>query len=425
LNTIEETQLWGCGSVMHLLQTVVKNTSIAQLWLVTRGSQSVLSKENNIIGLAGSSLWGLGRVVSLEHPQLWGGLVDLDPQTPEADEVEMLWQLLINEQQEEDHLALRGEDTYVARLAKQYPPEFPEPLSLSSDGSYLITGGLGALGLYTTEFLVSKGAKNIVLTGRRPPSEKIKELIEKLEQTGCKVTVLLGDISMEEDIVKILEQIQKSLPKLKGIIHSAGVLDDGTIQKMSWERFAKVMSPKVKGTWHLHKLTQNLELDFFVCYSSLASMIGSPGQGNYAAANGFMDALASYRHSIGLSGLTINWGAWASEGMAASLKVEHQNRLDASGISEISQKQGMYALDLLLGNQYAKAQVGVIAVQWQVLAENWSGIEKGSLLRELLQEKKEKLEEQETQKQKVKAEILAKLETALLEERLEKRKSEM
>ncbi|NEQ72619.1 MAG: type I polyketide synthase [Okeania sp. SIO2C9] len=414
LETLEETQIWGCGSVMHLLQTLLKNSSIPQLWLVTRGSQSVT--ENNITGLAASPLWGLGRSVSLEHPQLWGGLVDLDPQAPEADEIEMLWQLLVNEL-EEDNLALRGENTYVARLANQSPPELSQPLSLSLDGSYLITGGLGALGLHTAEWLVEKGAKNIVLTGRRPPSEKVQESIKELEQAGCQVKVLLGDVSIEEEIAEILEKIHTSLPTLKGIIHTAGVLDDGTIQQMNWERFAKVMAPKVIGTWNLHKLTKNLPLDFFVCFSSMASLNGSPGQGNYAAANAFMDGLAGYRRSRGLSGLAINWGAWASGGMAARLAVEHQNRIQASGISEIAPKEGMYALDLLLRNQLAREQVGVIAAKWSVLAEHLSSIKKSSLLRELLQ--KEELAEHDTLKQKVKVEILAKLETASLEERQE------
>nr|WLM68694.1 AprB [Moorena bouillonii PNG] len=417
LETLEEAQLWGCGSVVHLLQTLVKNSSIPELWLVTRGSQSVLSQtEKNLTGLAASPLWGLGRVVSLEHPQLWGGLVDLDPQAAAGDEVEMLWKLLVNEQ-EEDNLAVRGENTYVARLARQEPQEFSESLSLSSDGSYLITGGLGALGLHTAQWLVSKGAKNIVLTGRRPPSEKVSESIKKLEETGCQVKVMLGDVSVEEDIGKILKQIQISMPTLKGIIHTAGVLDDGTIQQMNWERFAKVMSPKVKGSWHLHKLTENQPLDFFVCFSSIASMLGTLGQGNYAAANAFMDALASYRCSRGLSGLAINWGAWASGGMAARLAVEHQNRMHSSGITEMATKEGMYALDLLLTNESATAQVGVASIEWQVLSESWSGIKKNSLLRELLE--KEEWAAKDTRHQKVKAEFLAKLEEASLEKRQE------
>ncbi|MBP0027565.1 type I polyketide synthase [Roseofilum sp. Guam] len=416
LDALQETQLWGCGSVMHLVQTLLKNASLSPLWLVTRGSQCVLSQEKNIPGLATSPLWGLGRAISLEHPQLWGGLVDLDPQASAEDEIEMLWQLLGNEQ-EEDNLALRGEQSYVARLANQEPPEFPQSLSLSSNGSYLITGGLGALGLHTAEWLVEKGAKNIILTGRRPPSEKVQESIQQLEQAGCQVKVLLGDVSIEEQIAQILEQIQTSMPRLKGIIHTAGVLDDGTLQQMNWERFAKVMSPKVTGTWNLHQLTQNLPLDFFVCFSSIASLIGSPGQGNYAAANAFMDAFAGYRRSIGLSGLAINWGAWASEGMAARLAVEYQNRIQSSGISEISPKEGMYALEVLLGNLSSIDRVGVIPIQWSILAEHWSGIQNSSLLRELLE--KEECAEQETLKQNVKANILVKLEAASPEERQE------
>ncbi|MDE5090068.1 MAG: SDR family NAD(P)-dependent oxidoreductase, partial [Trichodesmium sp. St16_bin2-tuft] len=417
VETLETSQIWGCGSVVHLLQTLLKNSSIPELWLVTRGSQSVLfNTENHITGLAASPLWGLGRVVSLEHPQLWGGLIDLDPQAPATDETEMLWQLLAN-QQEEDHLALRGEKTYVARLVNKDTPEFSQGLSLSSDSSYLITGGLGALGLHTAQWLVEKGAKNIVLTGRRPPTEKVSESIKKLEETGCQVRVLLGDVSVEADIGKILEQIQTSMPTLKGIIHAAGVLNDGTIQQMNWERFAQVMSPKLIGTWHLHTLTQNLSLDFFVCFSSIASMLGSPGQGNYAAANAFMDALASYRRSKGLSGLAINWGAWASEGMAASLAVEHQNRMQSSGITEIAPKEGMSALDLLLTQKSATAQVGVAGIQWQVLTESWSGMKTNSLLRELLQQ--EEWFEKDTRKQKVKGEFLAKLEAASNEKRQE------
>ncbi|MDE5123241.1 MAG: KR domain-containing protein, partial [Trichodesmium sp. St19_bin1] len=207
------------------------------------------------------------------------------------------------------------------------------------------------------------------------------------------------------------------MPTLKGIIHAAGVLNDGTIQQMNWERFAQVMSPKLIGTWHLHTLTQNLSLDFFVCFSSIASMLGSPGQGNYAAANAFMDALASYRRSKGLSGLAINWGAWASEGMAASLAVEHQNRMQSSGITEIAPKEGMSALDLLLTQKSATAQVGVAGIQWQVLTESWSGMKTNSLLRELLQQ--EEWFEKDTRKQKVKGEFLAKLEAASNEKRQE------
>ncbi|NEP49106.1 MAG: type I polyketide synthase [Moorea sp. SIO3C2] len=414
LNTLEQTQLWGCASVLHLLQSVLKTTNVPQLWLVTRGAQSVLSNMEKLT-VAASPLWGLGRVVSLEHPQLWGGLVDLDPQTSEED-VEKLLQLLVNNS-EEDYLALREGKTYVARLVQQSLQASVEALSLASDATYLITGGLGALGLHTAQWLVEKGARHLVLTGRSAPSKKVQEIIEKLEQAGAKVKVLLGDISLEQDVAQIIEQIQTSLPILKGIIHAAGILDDATLQQMSWENFAKVMAPKVGGTWHLHQFTQELPLDFFVCFSSIASLIGSPGQGNYAAANAFMDALANYRRSRGLSGLTINWGPWASGGMANNLAAQHQNRIHTSGVNDIAPEQGMSALEQLLANQTLTGQIGVISVEWSLLAQQWSNLNKSSLLQELLHQ--DELQQQDILKQKLEREILDQLDKASAGERKE------
>ncbi|NES23647.1 MAG: SDR family NAD(P)-dependent oxidoreductase, partial [Symploca sp. SIO3E6] len=414
IGTLEKTQQWGCGSVLHLLQTVLKTSSVPQIWLVTRGAQPVLSHQEKL-AVAASPLWGLGRVISLENAQLWGGLVDLDPQIPEY-EVEKLLQLLVNNP-EEDHLALRGEQAYVARLVQQSYQTCEQPLLLGSDATYLITGGLGALGLQTAQWLVEKGVRNIVLTGRSAPSATAQDIIDKLEQAGAQVRVLLGDIAVEQDVAQIIEQIQTSLPIIKGIIHAAGILDDATLQHLSWENFAKVIAPKVRGTWNLHQLTQNLPLDFFVCFSSMASLIGSPGQGNYAAANAFMDALAYYRRGRGLSGLSINWGAWGSGGMAASLAAQHQNRIHTSGINDIAPEQGMYALDRLLGNQAQTGQIGVISVEWPLLAQQWSNLNNGSLLRGLLAQ--DELQPKDTLPKKLEQEILEKLETAPVANRQE------
>ena len=411
VETLKESQLWGCGSVVHLLQTLVKNSSTAQLWLVTRGSQSVLSKTEKITGLATSPLWGLGRVMSLEHPQLWGGLVDLDPQAPTVDEVEMLSQLLVNEQ-EEDNLALRGEKTYVARLVKQESPEFAQPVSLSSEGSYLITGGLGALGLHSAEWLVSKGAKNIVLTGRRPPKEEVSESIKKLEERGCQVTVLLGDVTMEEDIGKILEQIQTSLPTLKGIIHAAGVSGGWQpLQELEVSELEAVLRPKVVGGWLLHKLTQKLELEFFVNFSSIAAVWGSKGQAHYAAANRFLDGLTYYRQSMGLASYSINWGPWSGGGMAAG---EGINLLNKMGVKPLESEKAISALEKVLVSK--KPQTVVADINWRLFKELYELGGKRSFLEEI--SVGEGAEEEETQKQKVKAEFLAKLEE---ESSLEKR----
>lgn len=144
-----------------------------------------------------------------------------------------------------------------------------QALLLLSDGTYLITGGLGALGLHTAEWMAEKGARHLVLISRRQPSVAAQQTIQHLEELGVRVKVLSADISIEADVINILEQIQTSLPPLRGIIHAAGVLDDGILQQMSWERFSKVIAPKVMGAWNLHNLTQNLSLDFFVCFSSM------------------------------------------------------------------------------------------------------------------------------------------------------------
>ena len=201
-----------------------------------------------------------------------------------------------------------------------------------------------------------------------------QKIIEELEAAGASVSVLLGDISTQESVIKILEGISASLPPLKGVIHAAGVLDDGVLQKMSWEGFTKVMAPKVSGTWYLHQLTRDLPLDFFVCFSSMASMLGNYGQGNYAAANAFMDAIAHYRRGQGLPGLSINWGAWATAGMAARLAKEHQNRMQSSGVVAIEPESGMQALGSLLSG--SQSQVGVFPVNWSEFFRQMPGLAK-------------------------------------------------
>ncbi|MBW4478285.1 MAG: alpha/beta fold hydrolase [Tolypothrix brevis GSE-NOS-MK-07-07A] len=408
ISALESAQVLGCGSVLYLLQALVKNpkTTLPQLWLVTRGSQPVSPSKTEQLAITQSSLWGLGRVISFEHPQLWGGLVDLDPQGLE-DEAQKLLQLLADNKKE-DHLALRDRKAYIARLVKQSLPEF-ESLSLRSDATYLITGGLGALGLNTAEWMVSKGAKHLVLISRRQPAEQAQKTIERLEQAGASIHVLCADISSEQDVVRILEQVQTSLPPLRGVIHAAGVLDDGMMQQMSWERFIQVTAPKVKGAWYLHKLTQQLPLDFFVCFSSMASLLGSPSQGNYAAANAFMDSLAHHRRRMGLPGLSINWGAWSEGGMATRVTSQYQSRLQTSGIGSISPEQGLQVLEQLLLSQ-STSQVGVLPADWSVLAEQWNLGNPSSLLLELLE--REKLQQQPALKQKNDKAILEKLKAA-------------
>ncbi|MGV2829391.1 type I polyketide synthase [Myxosarcina sp. GI1(2024)] len=240
-----------------------------------------------------------------------------------------------------------------------------EPPQLLPENSYLITGGLGALGLTVARWMVERGARHLVLSGRSEPSTAARQTLTELEALGAKLLTVPADVSQPEDVTRLLARVDSWGPPLRGLVHAAGVLDDGVLQQLDWQRFTRVMAPKVAGAWNLHQLTRSLPLDFFVCFSSVASLLGSPGQGNYGAANAFLDGLAGYRHRLGLPGLTINWGPWAHLGMAAR---GQSGRFSASGLEPIAAERALQVLGQLLGQQ--RPQVGVMAIDWsQFLAQ--------------------------------------------------------
>jgi malonyl CoA-acyl carrier protein transacylase len=407
---LNNSQELGCGSVLHLVQALVKNQaskSPPTLWLVTQGSQSV-GNESLPIQCQQAPLWGLGRVIAQEHRELQCRCLDLDPTEEDSLAVTALLQELLS-LGDENQIAYRQRVRHVIRLERQQKILTSPQVSIQPQGNYLITGGLGALGLNTAKWMVKQGAKYLVLTGRRQPSEKARETIQELQEAGAQVLVLCGDISQKEDVTKIFKEIEASSPRLRGIIHAAGVLDDGLLQQMSWEQFTRVMAPKVQGAWHLHHLTKNQPLDFFVCFSSIASLLGSPGQGNYAAANAFMDALAHRRRKMGLPGLSINWGSWGKAGMAASLGSQHQNRMSTQGISPISPERGLQVLANLLTQD--STQVAVLPVNWPKFIQQFTLNKTPLLLSEIVAQERPRLEA-ETPPSKEKSELLKRLKQA-------------
>ncbi|MFM2061665.1 MAG: hypothetical protein RLZZ507_1335 [Cyanobacteriota bacterium] len=395
---LETAQELGCASVLHLVQAMGSDPrSVVPLWLVTQETQNVEENQQQV-KVQQAPLWGLGRVIALEHPELKCRRVDVD-QTQSSETLEALAKEILNPD-DEDQIAIRGKERYVARLVRRSPDQISEQqqqITLKPEASYLVTGGLGALGLEVAQWMIKQGARHIVLTGRRPPSARVQETIQQLEQTGAKISVRLGDISEEQDVASILKLIEESPAPLRGVIHAAGIIDDGVLQQMNWERFRKVMAPKLQGAWHLHHLTQKLPLDFFVCFSSITSLLGSAGQGNYAAANAFMDALAYYRQSMGLPGLTINWGAWEQGGMAARLGSQHQNRLRATGMSFITQEKGLQILGELLSQPVS--QVGVFPINWSRFAEHLPGGVKMPCLEALVSKQQKETKSQEVLEQ--------------------------
>ncbi|NEQ43492.1 MAG: type I polyketide synthase [Leptolyngbya sp. SIOISBB] len=250
---------------------------------------------------------------------------------------------------------------------------------IQADATYLITGGLGALGLTVAEWLVQQGATQLVLTGRRSPKPTAQAALAQLEAQGAQISVQATDMGQAASVSTLMQHIATLQLPLKGVFHAAGVLDDGMMIGQTWDRFEQVMAPKVTGTWLLHQHTEQLPLDYFVCFSSVAALTGSPGQANYAAANAFMDTLATYRRQRGLAGLSINWGPWSQSGMAAALKSRDQARWAAQGVSLIEPEQGLTLLGQLMASS-PSAQVAVLPVDWsRYLAQLPPGLNFGML----------------------------------------------
>ena len=253
------------------------------------------------------------------------------------------------------HPSFRGQREGSARV------EPGRERTLKPEGSYLITGGLGGLGLLVAGWMSEQGATHLVLTGRSGASESAVSAIRAMEEKGTRVVVAQGDVSDRALLVELFSRFGHSLPPLRGIVHSAGTLDDGVLAQQTWERFERVMAPKVDGAWHLHTLSQDRPLDFFVLFSSAVSMLGSAGQGNHVAACAFEDALAHHRHDLGLPALSINWGPWGEIGAATQGGVSH--RLRMKGFHLIEPQQGLRVFEHLLWQD--RAQVGVMSVDWR------------------------------------------------------------
>ncbi|BBM86752.1 type I polyketide synthase [Candidatus Uabimicrobium amorphum] len=239
-----------------------------------------------------------------------------------------------------------------------------------SDASYMISGGLGALGLEFAHLLAVSGAKHLVLVSRREDISEVVKQIEKIEQSGAEVTIMRADVADKEMLFAAWEKVAENIPPLRGIIHAAGILDDQLLAQQTSESFARVLRPKVDGAWNLHLLSENMPLDFFVNFSSLASALGSAGQGNYAAANAFLDSLAFLRRQKGLAATVINWGPWAEIGMAADLSKRGQDVWSTMGINTISPQQGRQMYQTI--NHLTQPQVIAMPIDWTKFAQTFA-----------------------------------------------------
>ena len=251
---------------------------------------------------------------------------------------------------------------------------------LRQDRTYLVTGGLGGIGGALAEWLAEHGAGTVVLNGRRPPDAAAEEAIEALRARGFRVEVELADVTDTDALDAMLVRIDDALPPLAGVIHSVGVLSDAALGNQSWESFETVLWPKMLGAWHLHRATADRDLDMFVLFSSVAGILGNPGQANHAAANTFLDQLAAHRRALGLPGQAIAWGAWSELGEAEEQRERIAGRREASGTGWFTPEQGFRVFERLLRQDAANTVVA--AVDWPVFGDSLAN--RPSVLEDLL-----------------------------------------
>ncbi|MFD7539181.1 type I polyketide synthase [Streptomyces sp. NPDC059819] len=313
---------------LALVQALGDAHVAAPLWVATRGAVSVGASDATA-DANGAAVWGLGRVAALEHPERWGGLVDL-PETADARAASRLAQVLAAASGE-DQVAVRGSGVFVRRLVRA--PFGDVDVSGGSAGEWspgggtvLVTGGTGALGAHVARWLAREGAEHLVLTSRRgTDAPGAAELKAELAELGARATIAACDAADRDALARLLDKIPDDAP-LTGVFHTAGVLDDGVLDVLTEDRMASVFRAKAESARHLDELTRDADLTAFVLFSSLTGTVGAPGQGNYAAANAFLDALAERRRAAGLPAVSLAWGPWGGGGMAAADGSEERMR---------------------------------------------------------------------------------------------------
>ncbi|HYO56328.1 SDR family NAD(P)-dependent oxidoreductase, partial [Archangium sp.] len=363
--SVQRAALAASGGALHLMKALAGRSEAPPVWLVTRGAQAMKETRPGL-ALAQAPLWGLGRVLDLEQPELRCTRVDLDPEDLEGSVRLLYAELGSGGGASGREVAFRG-GVRLYPMLREDTGSRGGAMTLRADATYLLTGGLGGLGLEVARWMVEQGARHLVLVGRRAPSAPASEAVRALEKAGAHVTVASVDVSREAEVARLLQQLDAASPPLRGIVHAAGVLDDGALVQQDLERFERVMAPKVAGAWNLHRLTGGRPLDFFVLFSSASAMLGSPGQGNYAAANAFLDALAHERRARGLVAQSLDWGPWAETGMVGAADGNLARALERRGIRPLATRQAL----VLFGEALAsgRPQVALMSVQWPVYLE--------------------------------------------------------
>jgi NAD(P)-dependent dehydrogenase (short-subunit alcohol dehydrogenase family)/aryl carrier-like protein len=323
-------------------------TPLPRLWCLTRGVRGAADD----VALAHAPLWGVSRILAGEHPEFWGGLVDVAPDV--ADPAGVVLGLL-RTAVGEDVVSVTDDGVRAARLRRARPGSGHPGLVCRQSGTYLVTGGLGALGLEAAQFLVDHGARRLLLVGRRglPPRagwndvrdatvQRAVERVRALEAQGVTVVTLAVDVADADGMAAAVDPATHGLPPVQGVVHAAGVTHDAMFAATDLAGLREVLSPKAVGAMVLHRLFPVGSLDFFVMFSSCGQFARLTGQTGYAAANCFLDALAAHRRSAGCETRSIGWTAWEGVGMSESIGTT-MLEANARGLGAVSVTEALQA----------------------------------------------------------------------------------
>jgi acyl transferase domain-containing protein len=370
-DAIEEQTMFGCGHILTYVKALANLSATPKIFVVTCGAQPV--KKEVFVEVTQAPSVAFARVISLEHADMWGGLIDLDPQKgPDEQADSLLWEL--NCDDAEDQIAYRDGARHALRLSASKSLA-PEPVRFKGDATYLITGGLGGVLKNNCRWMIEQGAVHLVLTSRRglPPREQWQQFIEEneesslsrniefvqeLESKGAHVQVEAVDVCDMQAISQVIQKLATAINNpLAGVIHGAGTMTASNILNLPLDDLKTVLRPKTVGGWNLHLATQHVKLDFFVLFSSISAVWGSNQLAHYSAANHFLDALAHHRRATGHPALAINWGLLQAGGMTTD---ENEKFSKAMGLSALSVDQINRILGVLIDADVTQKLAAVV-----------------------------------------------------------------
>jgi len=327
-----------CAGALHLVQAL-KEMELAAFNFITQGSQAVSGDETPNPVMA--ALWGLGRVVAREYPQFNCRLLDLNADIDD----DALNRLSRIDHSAEEQSALRGRQWLSPRLAPLQSAQ-NQPLNIDRDGVYLVTGAFGGMGLKLAQWMITQGVQHLLLIARSAPSDTARQWLEQTRADGVTVAVEPVDVSDYSSLKQAVQKHCAGGKRLAGVFHAAGVFADCLLQDYDWRIFSAVFPAKVQGSWNLHRLSIELTPgpDYFILFSSAASILAVAGLANYVAANAFIDALAAYRCGLNLPALSINWGVWDNTGMATLVDDTRRRQWQAMGVAPMPPESALAAM---------------------------------------------------------------------------------